>query len=126
MREKCRSAAKLMARGTGDASICRAALTAGVLGLTALVAAAPARADTDSYLAKVHNLGVSTPGGDLELNEWGWEVCVLFAHGVAPGKVRDQAVYNSGSHPQYGMTVEQADAIVRIAVTDLCSTPGQD
>jgi uncharacterized protein DUF732 len=115
-----------MARGTGDARVLGAALTAGILGLSGLVGAAPARADTASYLSKVHNEGVNVPGGDLELNEWGWEVCALLARGVAPDKVRDQAVYNSGSHPQYGMSDEQADAIMNFAITDLCSTPGQD
>jgi hypothetical protein len=91
------------------------------LALTGAVAAGTARADTVSYLNKLHDAGINTPGGDAELKEWGWEVCQLFIHGVEPDKVLHQAVYNSGNSPQYGMTVEQADDVVNFAVSDLCS-----
>ncbi|GAB4666036.1 DUF732 domain-containing protein [Mycobacterium intracellulare] len=96
---------------------CAAAWTAA----TVVVAAAPARADTESYLQKLREAGISTPGGDAEMKEWGWEVCQLFAQGVSPENVVRQAVYNSGSHPQYGMTVDQANMIVNSAVSDLCN-----
>ena len=93
--------------------------TALVLGSIAL--SAPAAADTANYLKDLHGQGISTPGGDPEIKEWGWEVCALVALGQPYDKVRAQAVYNSGSKPQYGMSVEQADAIVHSAVANLCS-----
>lgn len=95
-------------------------LSVGAFALTGLAAAGTARADTVSYLSKLHDAGISTPGGDAELKEWGWEVCKLFIYGVEPDKVLYQAVYNSGSRPQYGMTVEQANDVVDFAVSDLC------
>jgi hypothetical protein len=69
----------------------------------------------------LHDAGINTPGGDAELKEWGWEVCKLFEYGVEPDKVLYQAVYNSGSSPQYGMTREQANDVVDFAVSDLCN-----
>lgn len=106
-----------------DPRVLGTVLAAAALALTAMVTAAPAHADSDSYVKKLKEAGISLPRGDNEMKEWGWEVCALFAKGVQPDKVRDQAVYNSASRPQYGMTVEQADTIVRVAVTDLCPFP---
>ncbi|WP_054601744.1 DUF732 domain-containing protein [Mycolicibacterium fortuitum] len=106
------------------------ALAIPVLVLAGMPWAAPAYADTQSYLDVLHAVGInvpggiSTPGGDIEMKEWGWEVCALFAMGVPADKVRDQAVYNSGSSPQYGMSVRQADAIVSAAVSQLCTGHG--
>jgi hypothetical protein len=97
-------------------------LAVGALVLGGGVVASPAAASTDSYLNKVRDAGVTSPPIDLELREWGWEICSLLKLGVEPGKVRDQAVYDSSSHPQYGMTVEQADVVMDAAQTDLCNT----
>jgi hypothetical protein len=91
------------------------------LFVAAAFAAAPARADSVSYLNNLHNLGINTPGGDAELKEWGWEVCALSGMGVAPEKIRGQAVYSSQNAPPYGMSVEQADMVVHGALTDLCN-----
>jgi hypothetical protein len=113
--------AQLMATHSRAARIFGPALAVGALALTGMVATAPARADTVAFLNDLQNAGITTPRGEPELKEWGWEVCALFDQGVAPDKVKDQAVYNSGSSPQYGMTVEQADDFVRFAETDLCS-----
>jgi hypothetical protein len=109
-----------MATCRQDASVFGIALAVGALALTGIVTATPSRADSESYLNKLHNAGINLPRGDNEMLEWGWEVCALFARGVKPDKVRDQAVYNSGSRPQYGMTVQQANDFVDFAVTDLC------
>ena len=109
-----------MATHRRDESVFGIALALGALALIGVVASAPARADTESYLQKLHEIGINTPGGDVELKEWGWEVCALFIRGFPPDKVLQQAVYNSGASPQYGMSVEQADAVVHIATTDLC------
>lgn len=110
-----------MATRRRDSRLRRSALAFGALALSGMVVTAPAHADTVAYLKHLDDAGITTPRGEPELKEWGWEVCALFVLGVPPDKVRDQAVYNSGSRPQYGMTVEQADAIVHFAVTDLCS-----
>jgi hypothetical protein len=114
-----------MATSRWDASVFGTALAVGALALalTGMVTAAPARADAESYINKLHKAGINLPGGDMEMKEWGWEVCALFGSGVEPDKVLYQAVYNSGSHPQYGMTVEQANDFVDFAVTDLCPFP---
>jgi hypothetical protein len=103
-----------------DARVVAVVLSVAALTLTGLAPAGTARADTDAYLNKLHDAGINTPGGDAELKEWGWEVCKLFIFGVPPDKVLEQAVYNSGSSPQHGMTVEQANDVVDFAVTDLC------
>ena len=92
-------------------------------GFLAYAAAPSAHADTISYLEKLRNAGIQTPRGDLELKEWGWEVCALFDRGADPVSVVEQAVYNSGSKPQHGLSVDQANMIVDTAVSDLCAQP---
>jgi hypothetical protein len=106
-----------------DVGVFGTALAVGALVFTGMVTAAPSGADTDSYLNKLHDAGVSLPRGDNEMKEWGWEICALLASGVAPDKARAQAVYNSGSQPQYGMSVEQADDFVKFAASELCPFP---
>jgi Protein of unknown function (DUF732) len=102
-------------------SVLPAALVAGALGLTGLLAAGPAQADTQSYLAHLHDAGINTPRGELDVLEGGWEVCELFAKGFPPDRVMQQALYNSGRNPHYGLTRQQADTVFHFAVTDLCS-----
>jgi len=104
-----------------DAHILVVGLVAAILAWTSLAAAPTAAADTVSYLQKLHDAGINTPRGNVELEEWGWEVCALFDRGFPADKVVQQAVYNSGSKPQYGMTVKQANLVVDTAVSDLCS-----
>jgi hypothetical protein len=110
-----------MATRRWDARVLGTVLSVGTFALCGVVTAGAARADTVSYLNKLHDAGINTPGGDGEMKEWGWEVCQLFLMGVPADKVRDQAVYNSGNTPQYGMSIEQADDIVNFAVSDLCN-----
>ncbi len=88
---------------------------------SAMVAAGPARADTQSYLKHLRDAGISTSRGELDVLEAGWEVCELIRKGFAPDKVMQQALYNSGRSPYYGLTPEQADTVYRLAVADLCS-----
>ncbi|ORB39013.1 hypothetical protein BST41_18525 [Mycolicibacterium porcinum] len=85
-----------------------------------LVVAAPAAADTQSYLQKIHDAGINPPRGDLELKEWGWEICAMFLRGRSPVDVVRQTVYNSGSKPLHDMSEQQANLIVDTAVSDLC------
>lgn len=98
-----------------------AGLLAALLGWTSLASAPTATADTASYLQKLHDADINTARGDVELKEWGWEVCALFDRGVAPDKVVQQAVYNSASKPPYGMSTDQANLVVDTAVSDLCA-----
>jgi hypothetical protein len=102
-------------------SVFGAALVTGALGLTGLVAAGPAQADTQSYLNHLRDAGINTPRGELDVLEGGWEVCELLAKGFPPDRVMQQALYNSGRSPHYGLTPEQADTVLHFAVTDLCS-----
>lgn len=88
--------------------------------MTGLVAAGAARADVQGYVDNMERLGITVPGGEIELLEWGYEACKLFEIGKDYEVARAQAVYNSGSGPRYNMTVEQADAIMHHAVKDLC------
>jgi Protein of unknown function (DUF732) len=97
------------------------ALGAVVFASTALVAASPAQADTQSYLKDMSDAGIHTARGELDVLEGGWEVCELIRRGFPPDKVMQQALYNSGSSPYYGLTTEQADTMYRLAVQDLCS-----
>jgi hypothetical protein len=92
-----------------------------VSAVCAVATSAPASADTAAYLQHLADLGIKTPGGDPELKEWGWEVCALQDRGVPADKVIAQAVYNSGRGPQYGITDEQAQAVVHFATADLCN-----
>jgi hypothetical protein len=109
-----------MTKRKRDARVVGTAAAVGALAWGGLIAAGPAAADTASYLQKLQDAGISTPRGAPELKEWGWEICLLFQTGEDPHRVMEQAVYNSGSRPQYGMTVEQAETLMHIAVTDLC------
>jgi Protein of unknown function (DUF732) len=98
-----------------------APLVAGALGLTSTLVAGPATADTQSYLNHLHDAGINTPRGELDVLEGGWEVCELFAKGFPPDRVMQQALYNSGRSPHYGLTRQQADTVFHFALTDLCS-----
>lgn len=100
-------------------------LPVGTLLVSWVGTAAPARADSETYVNNLKALGIQVPRGDNELKEMGWEVCALFDLGVAPDQVLYQAVYNSRSKPPYGMTVKQANAIVDNAVSQLCG-PAHD
>jgi hypothetical protein len=104
-----------------DARVIAPTLTISALLVAASFWATPVRADSIAYLKNLHDLGINTPGGDSELKEWGWEVCALSAMGMAPDKVKIQAVYNSQEVPPYGMSVGQADTIVHYAQADLCN-----
>jgi hypothetical protein len=110
-----------MAMRRRDVSVLGTVLTAGALALTGMVAAAPVRADTVAYLDDLRNAGINTPRGEPEMKEWGWAICALLGRDVDPDRVRTDVVYNSGSSPQYGMTVEQADDVVHFAAIDLCA-----
>lgn len=103
------------------ARVLGAALLASALALTGIATAGPARADTQSYLKKLHDAGINTPRGELDVLEGGWEACELFAKGFPPDKVMQQALYNSGRSPHYGLTPEQADTVLHLALTELCS-----
>jgi hypothetical protein len=109
------------ARNRRDAYMVFVGLLAALLGWTSLASAPTAAADTASYVQKLHDAGINTARGDVELKEWGWEVCALFDRGVPPDKVVQQAVYNSASKPPYGMSTDQANLVVDTAVSDLCA-----
>lgn len=79
-----------------------------------------AHADGKSYLQKLHDAGISTPRGEYELKEWGYEVCALRVRGKPPRQWVEQAVFQSALHPPYGLTEQQANTIVDIAVSELC------
>lgn len=98
-----------------------AALTSMVLAASGVVVATPAAADTKTYLQKIHDAGIHTPGGDVELKEWGWTICELFNRGASPEQALLHAVYNSGSTPPYDLSEEQANLIVDSAAHDLCT-----
>lgn len=89
----------------------------------ALGSAGPAQASADSYVANLTRLGIAVPGGEVELLEWGYEACALLEMGNNYESARAHAIYNSGSRPVYGLTVEQADTIMRYAISDLCNGP---
>jgi hypothetical protein len=110
-----------MTMGSGGTSLLVAALVAATMVLTGVATAGPARADTQAYLNHLHDAGINTPRGELDVLEGGWEVCELVAKGLPPDKVMQQALYNSGRNPHYGLTPEQADTVFHFAVTDLCS-----
>lgn len=103
------------------ANLLGASLVVAATLAAATVTAGPARGDTQDYLNHLHDAGINTPRGELDVLEGGWEVCELIAQGVPPDKVMQQGLYNSGRSPHYGLTPEQADTVYRFAVTDLCS-----
>jgi hypothetical protein len=110
-----------MTKRKRDARVVGTAAAVGALVWGGLIAAGPAAADTASYLQKLQDAGITTPRGVPELKEWGWEICLLLQQGQDPHRVMEQAVYNSGSRPQYGMSIEQAETLMHIALTDLCN-----
>jgi len=95
-------------------------LATGVVPIIGLSVAAPATADTQSYLQKLYAAGINPPRGELVLKEWGWEICALFLDGRSPVEVVRHTVYNSGSQPMYDLSEQQANLIVDTAVSDLC------
>ena len=110
-----------MTRGSQGARVLVVGWVAATTALTGVATAGPARADTQAYLNHLHDAGINTPRGELDVLEGGWEVCELIAKGFPPDKVMQQALYNSGRNPHYGLTPEQADTAFHFAVTDLCS-----
>jgi hypothetical protein len=108
-------------RRNGTASaVGRAVLVAGLSVLFGTVGIASSSADGKSYLQKLKDAGISTPRGDYEVQEWGYEVCALRALGRPPRQWVEQAVYQSQLHPPYGLTKDQANTIVNLAVSELC------
>jgi hypothetical protein len=108
-------------RDAGTMSTVGRAALAGVLAaLFGAVGTAPCYADGNSYLQKLKDAGISTPRGDYEVQEWGYEVCALRALGRPPRQWVEQAVYQSQLHPPYGLTKDQANTIVNLAVSELC------
>jgi hypothetical protein len=110
-----------MATSRRRAGVVGTALAVGALALVGGVVASPAAASTEQFLKKVHDAGVASPPTDVELREMGWEVCALFARGVAPRTVLRDAVNYSRPYPPYGMTPQQANVVVDAAVTELCN-----
>ena len=96
-------------------------LAVAALLVAGVVAAGPVRASAQEYTDNIRRLGISVPGGDVELLEWGYEACKLLELGKDYQAAKAQAIYNSGSGPRYGMTVEQADAIMHYAIANLCN-----
>ncbi|MCV7232950.1 DUF732 domain-containing protein [Mycobacterium branderi] len=90
------------------------------MALFGIIGISPANADGKSYLQKLKDAGISTRGGDYEVKEWGYEVCALRAQGKPPTRWVEQAVYQSALHPPYGLTEQQANTIVDLAVSELC------
>ena len=95
-------------------------LAGGLTVMSGIVGTGCAGADGNSYLQRLHDAGINTPRGEYEMKEWGWEVCALRDAGKPPRQWVEQAVYQSGLHPPYGLTQEQANTIVDIAVSELC------
>jgi hypothetical protein len=109
-----------MLRNRGKPVLSSIVLAAGLTVLSGAVGIAPASADGKEYLQKLHDAGITTPRGDYELKEWGWEVCGLRDRGKSPRQWVEESIYNSRPHPPYGLTEQQANMIVDIAVSDLC------
>lgn len=109
-----------MRRRGGRTGVLCIVLTGGLTVLSGTVGIAPASADGKSYIDKLHSAGISTPRGEYELKEWGYEVCALRAQGRPPRQWVEQAVYQSSLHPPYGLTRQQANTIVDLAVSELC------
>jgi len=109
-----------MLRSWSGPAVSSMALAGGLAMLSGFIGIAPANADGKSYLQKLHDAGINTPRGAYELKEWGWEVCMLRARGKPPRQWVEQSIYNSRVHPPYGLTEQQANTVVDIAVSDLC------
>jgi hypothetical protein len=109
-----------MLRGDGRAAVSGLLLAVGLTVLFGIIGIAPASADGKSYLQKLKDAGITTPRGDYEVQEWGYEVCALRALGKPPRVWVEQAVYQSALHPPYGLSKEQANTIVDLAVSELC------
>ncbi len=107
-------------RGCPSTVLSVVALWTMLTGLSATVSVGTAWADGKSYLQKLHDAGINTPRGEYELKEWGHEICALRTRGKPPRQWVEQTVYQSALHPPYGLTEEQANTIVDIAVNELC------
>jgi len=109
-----------MLRNRSRSVVSSIVLAGGLTVLSGTIGISPASADGKSYLQKLKDAGISTPRGDYEVQEWGYEVCALKAQGRPPRQWVEQAVYQSQLHPPYGLTKAQANTIVDLAVSELC------
>jgi Protein of unknown function (DUF732) len=109
-----------MSLNRSRASLINIASGVGLSVLAGTVGIAAAGADANSYTRRLHDAGINSPRGDFELKEWGYEVCSLRARGKPPRQWVEQTVYNDSLKPQYGLTEQQANMIVDIAVAELC------
>lgn len=96
----------------------KALIATGLIGLSTL--APTAHADEQDFVTHLSMIGVSTHSGSTStLTTVGWGVCGELASGVTPANASAEIFYNSNLSPG-GISREQADQIVALALVDLC------
>jgi hypothetical protein len=98
-------------------------LAAALLGNGVIIAPSPARAlGPDDFLNDLNGIGIGNPSDNhnFDLVGFGNALCWRLYSGEPPAQVIDEIVTKSGSNTQVGLTLQQAQASLGFAVSDLC------
>jgi hypothetical protein len=98
-------------------------LAAALLGNGVIIAPSPARAlGPDDFLNDLNSIGIGNPSDNhnFDLVGFGNALCWRLYSGEPPAQVIDEIVTKSGSNTQVGLTLQQAQASLGFAVSDLC------
>ena len=98
-------------------------LAAALLGNGVIIAPTPARAlGPDDFLNDLNGIGIGNPSDNhnFDLVGFGNALCWRLYSGEPPAQVIDEIVTKSGSNTQVGLTLQQAQASLGFAVSDLC------
>ena len=98
-------------------------LAAALLGNGVIVAPSPARAlGPDDFLNDLNSIGIGNPSDNhnFDLVGFGNALCWRLYSGEPAAQIIDEIVTRSGSNTQVGLTLQQAQASLGFAVSDLC------
>jgi uncharacterized protein DUF732 len=98
-------------------------LAAALLGNGVIIAPSPARAlGPDDFLNDLNSIGIGNPSDNhnFDLVGFGNALCWRLYSGEPPAQVIDEIVTKSGSNTQVRLTLQQAQASLGFAVSDLC------
>jgi hypothetical protein len=98
-------------------------LAAALLGNGVIVAPSPARAlGPDDFLNDLNSIGIGNPSDshNFDLVGFGNAICWRLYTGEPPAQLIQHLVTDSRSNTQGGLTLQQAQASLGFAVSDLC------
>lgn len=96
----------------------------GVPLLAGIIWASPAAADASSFIHDMHKDGIhAVSGGDAALLQAGLNLCQQLSWGAPPSQLEGLALQRSDDRQGAGgLTPQQAEDVVNLALRDLCPT----